>query len=154
MMDQMSSTARRTLEICNEKGLHARASAKLVETVEKFDADAEISRDGMSAGGDSIMGLLMLAASKGTSIEVETRGAEAEALAELADWVRQNTQERFGPVRQVAPDLVFELSFDAVRPSPRRKSGLELPGARATSWHRNRPAQKANRLADLAAMLP
>lgn len=93
MMDQMSSTARRTLEICNEKGLHARASAKLVETVEKFDADAEISRDGMSAGGDSIMGLLMLAASKGTSIEVETRGAEAEALADALETL---VADKFG----------------------------------------------------------
>ena len=68
------------LEIVNEKGLHARASAKLVETVEGFDAEAEIRKDGLNASGDSIMGLLMLAASRGTSIEVETRGPEAEAL--------------------------------------------------------------------------
>ena len=51
--------AQKTLKIINEKGLHARASAKLVEVVEGFDATAEISRDGMSASGDSIMGLLM-----------------------------------------------------------------------------------------------
>ncbi len=70
------------LDIKNEKGLHARASAKFVETVEKFDATAEVSRDGMSASGDSIMGLLMLAASQGTQIEVETAGPEADALAE------------------------------------------------------------------------
>ncbi len=70
------------LDIRNEKGLHARASAKFVETVEKFDATAEVSRDGMSASGDSIMGLLMLAAAQGTQIEVETSGPEAEALAE------------------------------------------------------------------------
>ena len=61
----------RRLEIINIKGLHARASAKLVETVERFDATAEVSKDGMSASGDSIMGLLMLAASKGTFIDVE-----------------------------------------------------------------------------------
>ena len=46
-----------TLEIVNEKGLHARASAKLVEVVEGFDASAEVSKDGMNASGDSIMGL-------------------------------------------------------------------------------------------------
>ncbi|MHA6263182.1 HPr family phosphocarrier protein [Arenibacterium sp. CAU 1754] len=70
-----------TLKIVNEKGLHARASAKLVEVVEGFDAQAEVSRDGLSASGDSIMGLLMLAASKGTTIDVETSGPDAEALA-------------------------------------------------------------------------
>lgn len=71
-----------TLKIINEKGLHARASAKLVEVVEAFDARAEVSRDGQSASGDSIMGLLMLAASKGTSIEVRTTGPDADALAD------------------------------------------------------------------------
>jgi phosphocarrier protein len=71
----------RSLRIVNEKGLHARASAKLVEVVEGFDARAEVSRDGLSAAGDSIMGLLMLAASKGTTIDVQTSGPDAEALA-------------------------------------------------------------------------
>ncbi len=73
------------LEIVNLKGLHARASAKLVEVVEGFDASAEISKDGMSASGDSIMGLLMLAASQGTIIEVETTGPDADALAEALE---------------------------------------------------------------------
>lgn len=72
---------RRSLKIVNEKGLHARASAKLVELIEGFDAMAEVSKDGLSASGDSIMGLLMLAASRGTMIDVETTGPEAEALA-------------------------------------------------------------------------
>lgn len=71
-----------SLEIINEKGLHARASAKFVETVERFDARATVSRDGMQVSGDSIMGLMMLAASRGASIEVVVEGAEAEALAE------------------------------------------------------------------------
>ncbi len=71
-----------TLEIVNEKGLHARASAKLVEVVEAFDAAAEVRKDGMSASGDSIMGLLMLAASKGSRIQIETSGADADALAQ------------------------------------------------------------------------
>lgn len=73
------------LKIVNIKGLHARASAKLVEVVEQFDATATVSKDGLSTGGDSIMGLLMLAASEGTWIEVETSGAQAEALAEAIE---------------------------------------------------------------------
>jgi len=83
----------RTLKIVNEKGLHARASAKLVETVEKFDASAEVSRDGLSASGDSIMGLLMLAASIGTTIDVETSGPEAPALA---DAIETLVADKFG----------------------------------------------------------
>ncbi|MCD9149432.1 HPr family phosphocarrier protein [Pseudophaeobacter flagellatus] len=75
----------KTLKIVNEKGLHARASAKLVEVVEGFDAVAEVSKDGLSASGDSIMGLLMLAASKGTTIDVETSGPDACALAEAVE---------------------------------------------------------------------
>ncbi len=78
----MTETVRCVLKIVNEKGLHARASAKFVETVEKFDAEATVSKDGISASGDSIMGLLMLAASIGTEIEVETTGTQAQSLAE------------------------------------------------------------------------
>ncbi len=69
------------LEIQNIKGLHARASAKFVEVVESFDADAKVCKDGETTGGDSIMGLLMLAASIGTFIDVETSGPQADALA-------------------------------------------------------------------------
>lgn len=76
------------LQIVNIKGLHARASARLVEVVEAHDARATVSKDGLSTGGDSIMGLLMLAASKGTFIEVETTGPEAEKLSlAIADLV-------------------------------------------------------------------
>ena len=75
----------RSLKIVNEKGLHARASAKLVEVVEGFDASAEVLRDGLSASGDSIMGLLMLAASKGTTIEVQTTGPDADALVDALE---------------------------------------------------------------------
>ncbi|TDL79848.1 HPr family phosphocarrier protein [Palleronia sediminis] len=73
--------ANRSLKIVNEKGLHARASARLVEVVESHDATADVFHDGMSASGDSIMGLLMLAAHFGTVIEVQTAGPEAEPLA-------------------------------------------------------------------------
>ncbi|WP_254869970.1 HPr family phosphocarrier protein [Celeribacter sp. HF31] len=83
----------RTHEIVNVKGLHARASAKLVEVVEEFDASAEVSKDGLSTSGDSIMGLLMLAASKGTTIDVTTTGPEAAALA---DAIEALIKDRFG----------------------------------------------------------
>lgn len=83
----------RTLMIVNEKGLHARASAKLVEVVEAHDADADVMKDGLTASGDSIMGLLMLAASRGTTIEVRTRGPEA---ARLADALEALVAEKFG----------------------------------------------------------
>jgi phosphocarrier protein len=74
--------ARRRLRILNLKGLHARASARLVEVVEAHDARATVSRDGQSASGDSIMGLLMLAAGIGSEIEVETEGPEEDRLME------------------------------------------------------------------------
>ena len=83
----------RDLAIVNEKGLHARASARLVEVVEDHDAQATVSKDGLAASGDSIMGLLMLAASKGTQIEVETSGADAERLA---DAIEALVADRFG----------------------------------------------------------
>ena len=83
----------KTLRIVNEKGLHARASAKFVETVERFDATAMVTRDGMRVSGDSIMGLLMLGAHKGTTIEVETTGPEELALSQALETLVAN---RFG----------------------------------------------------------
>ena len=83
----------RTFRIVNEKGLHARASAKFVEVVERFDAQAQVRKDGMSVSGDSIMGLLMLAASRGTTIVVETSGNQAE---ELADALEALVANKFG----------------------------------------------------------
>ena len=70
------------LDIKNEKGLHARASARFVDVVEHYDADAEVFRDGNQASGDSIMGLLMLAAANGSQIEVKTTGPDADKLAD------------------------------------------------------------------------
>lgn len=84
------------LEIVNDKGLHARASAKFVETVERFDARAEVSRDGVRVPGDSIMGLLSLGAAKGTEIEVVLDGADAPALAEALQAL---VSGRFGEPR-------------------------------------------------------
>lgn len=74
--------ATRDLEIVNIKGLHARASAKFCEVVENFDATAQVSHDGMSTDGDSIMGLLMLAAAHETTIQVTTDGPQADDLLE------------------------------------------------------------------------
>ncbi len=68
------------LEIINEKGLHARASAKFVETVEKHRSGVEVSYDGLTVAGDSIMGLLTLAASKGSIISLEIFGDDEEEL--------------------------------------------------------------------------
>ncbi len=76
------------LEICNKKGLHARASAKFVQTVEKYDAEVTVRRGTESVGGTSIMGLMMLAAGTGTVITVEASGPEAAAVIDaLADLV-------------------------------------------------------------------
>ena len=91
----MSQKLTKTLSIINEKGLHARASAKFVETVEKFDASANVTKDGLDACGDSIMGLLMLAASRGTTIHVETKGPQAQ---ELAEALEQLINKRFGKI--------------------------------------------------------
>lgn len=78
----------RELRIINEKGLHARASARFVETVEQFDARAIVEKDGERVSGDSIMGLLMLVAPRGSAIQVTTSGPDAEALMQaLADLV-------------------------------------------------------------------
>ena len=74
----------RVLEICNKKGLHARASAKFVQTVEQFNADVKVTRAGETVGGTSIMGLMMLAAGPGTSITVEATGHDAaDAMAAI-----------------------------------------------------------------------
>ena len=82
MSDQVNGAITRELAIINEKGLHARASAKFVETVERFDARATVEKDGMSVSGDSIMGLLMLTAPRGSTIRITTTGTQAAELAE------------------------------------------------------------------------
>ncbi|ADE86560.1 HPr family phosphocarrier protein [Rhodobacter capsulatus] len=83
----------KVLKIVNEKGLHARASARFVEVVEAHDARAEVEKDGMKVSGDSIMGLLMLAASRGTTIEVTTFGPEADKLSAALEAL---VADRFG----------------------------------------------------------
>jgi len=75
----------RVLPVINNKGLHARASAKFVQTVERFQADVTVSRCGETVGGLSIMGLMMLAAARGTTITVAASGPEAEACIEAIE---------------------------------------------------------------------
>ena len=73
---------RRTVEICNERGLHARASAKFVKMAAGFDAEVRVGRDGQMVDARSIMGLMMLAAGIGSSIDIEAEGPEAEQALE------------------------------------------------------------------------
>lgn len=82
------------LTITNARGLHARASARFVNLAESFDADIRVSRDGQKVAGTSIMGLMMLAASKGCGITIEASGPQAEhALEALSKLVTDNFGE-------------------------------------------------------------
>jgi phosphocarrier protein len=84
----------RTVEIINERGLHARASAKFVKLASTFDAEVMVSRDGSTVDARSIMGLMMLAAGIGSTIEISAEGAEAaEAVAALAELVENRFDE-------------------------------------------------------------
>ena len=84
----------RELAITNQRGLHARASAKFVKCAESFNAEITVSRDGMSVPATSIMGLMMLGAAIGTTIQVEARGQDAEAaLNALAQLVASRFDE-------------------------------------------------------------
>src|SRR6202000_1650023 len=84
----------REMPIINKRGLHARASAKFVQTVERFKAEAWVTRGGETVGGTSIMGLLMLAAAPGTPIVVSVAGPEAEAaLAAITELVADKFHE-------------------------------------------------------------
>lgn len=88
------TTLVREMPITNQRGLHARASAKFVKCAEGFDAAITVSRDGETVPGTSIMGLMMLAASIGTTITVSASGPQAEAaLAALDDLVRSKFDE-------------------------------------------------------------
>ena len=83
----------RDVQIVNKKGLHARASAKFVQTAERFDAQITVTRHGETVGGTSIMGLMMLAASPGTTIRIVCSGKDAAAAMDaLAGLVA----DRFG----------------------------------------------------------
>ena len=83
-----------TANICNTRGLHARASAKFVKLASTFDAEVHVTRDGVTVNALSIMGLLMLGAGNGCGIEIVAEGPEAEAaVAALADLVGRRFDE-------------------------------------------------------------
>jgi phosphocarrier protein HPr len=85
---------RRTATIVNERGLHARAAAKFVKTVERFDATVTVERGGMAVGGLSIMGLMMFGAGPGTELQLTATGPDAEAaMAALIDLIGRGFDE-------------------------------------------------------------
>ncbi|MEM8632421.1 MAG: ATP-dependent DNA ligase [Pseudomonadota bacterium] len=74
-------------------------------------------------------------------------------FGEITRWVRKNTLQRFGPVRQVTPEHVFEIHFEGIQASPRHKSGVALRFPRMARWRRDKPVAEANSLADLEDIL-
>ncbi len=83
-----------TVDICNARGLHARASAKFVKLASTFDAEVTVSRDGTTVDARSIMGLMMLAAGLGSTIEIAADGPEAKpALDALVELVQGRFDE-------------------------------------------------------------
>jgi phosphocarrier protein len=93
-MGQTVQSARTVANICNTRGLHARASAKFVKLASSFESEIHVTRDGTTVDARSIMGLLMLGAGNGCSIEVTAEGPDAEAAIEaLADLVARRFDE-------------------------------------------------------------
>lgn len=79
---EAAATARRTVTICNQKGLHARAAARFVKTSHEFDADIWVRKNGTVVSGRSIMGLMMLAAAAGAELKISAAGPEADSAVE------------------------------------------------------------------------
>ena len=87
-------TASATVEIVNERGLHARASARFVKLAGAFDAQVRVTKDDQTVDAQSIMGLMMLAAGPGSSIEITAQGRQAkEAVQALAGLVENRFEE-------------------------------------------------------------
>jgi phosphocarrier protein len=85
---------RRTVTICNKRGLHARAAARFVKLAWQFEAEVTVAKNGTAVSGRSIMGLMMLAAAAGTTIELAATGREAEAaIAALAQLIEAKFNE-------------------------------------------------------------
>ncbi len=93
MRDTAGDRLTRDFDIVNKRGLHARASAKFVQIAERYNAEITVSKDGVSVGGTSIMGLMMLAASPGCCITVSAEGPEAGAAL---DALHALVADRFG----------------------------------------------------------
>ncbi len=80
-------------------------------------------------------------------------GLTDEEFRKITAWVKKNTRERFGPVRSVTPEHVFEIAFEGIQTSPRHKSGVALRFPRMSRWRHDKPIHEANSLDDLNAML-
>lgn len=80
-------------------------------------------------------------------------GLTDKEFRQITAWVRKNTVERFGPVRQVKPEHVFEIAFEGIQASPRHKSGVALRFPRMARWRQDKPLAEANTLDDLKEML-
>jgi DNA ligase 1 len=80
-------------------------------------------------------------------------GLTDEEIREVDRWIRQNTIEKFGPVRSVKPELVFEIAFEGIAKSTRHKSGIALRFPRINRWRKDKPIREANTLEDLTALL-
>ena len=92
--DARPALLRRRVTIVNRRGLHARAAARFVKVAEQFHAKIAVAKDDMMVCGTSIMGLMMLAAAQGSTLEIRTGGREAEAaLAALAAFVESGFDE-------------------------------------------------------------
>ena len=74
-------------------------------------------------------------------------------IRELDAWIRRNTLEKFGPVRRVVPELVFELGFEGIQASPRHKSGVAVRFPRILRWRTDKPAEEADTLTTLRALM-
>ena len=92
-MSAIDTIVEKRLDICNERGLHARASARFVRTVEAYDAHVEVTKGDATVGGTSIMGLMMLAAANGCCVDVRATGPQA---AECVDALEALLADRFG----------------------------------------------------------
>ena len=93
-MGQTMPTVQTTADICNTRGLHARASAKFVKLASSFESEIQVTRDGVTVDARSIMGLLMLGAGNGCSIDITAEGSDAQdAIDALNDLVARKFDE-------------------------------------------------------------
>jgi phosphocarrier protein len=92
----MADVAERTLKIVNELGLHARAATKLVQLASKYPCDVTVTKDGHEVNGKSIMGVLMLVASKGSTVTLRAKGDKAQ---ECIDALAKLIEDKFGEDR-------------------------------------------------------
>ena len=93
-MSDVAPSAQAVLNICNQRGLHARASAKFVKLASEFESEIQVTRDGQTVDARSIMGLLMLGAGNGSSIDISAEGADAQAaLDALCELVARKFDE-------------------------------------------------------------